>query len=143
MLDAGTATISILTIPGQAGVISNTANVTADQTDPILTNNTSTISVTVLQPTKITLISFSAHFATDKDGSRRAVLTWKTGGESHNLGFNVYRDINGSKARMNPSVIAGSALMMTGALPKHSGKSYTWLDPAPPVSRSVVLARGC
>ena len=134
MLDAGTATISILTIPGQAGVISNTANVTADQTDPILTNNTSTISVTVLQPTKITLISFSAHFATDKDGSRRAVLTWKTGGESHNLGFNVYRDINGSKARMNPSVIAGSALMMTGALPKHSGKSYTWLDPATPVS---------
>ena len=134
MLNAGTATISILTIPGQAGVISNTANVTADQTDPNLANNTSTISVTVLQPTKVTLISFSAHYATDKDGNRRAVLTWKTGGESHNLGFNVYRDMNGSKVRMNPSVIAGSALLMTGALPKHSGRSYTWLDPATPVS---------
>ena len=35
---------------------------------------------------------------------------------------------------MNPSVIAGSALLMTGALPKHSGKSYTWLDPSSPVS---------
>ena len=134
MLNAGTATISILTIPGQAGVISNTASVTADQTDPNLTNNTSTISVIVLQPTKVTLVSFAAHYATDKNGSRRAVLTWKTGGESHNLGFNVYRDVNGTKVRMNPSVIAGSALLMTGALPKHGGRSYTWLDPATPVS---------
>lgn len=134
MLNAGTATVSILTIPGQAGVISNTANVTADQTDPNLTNNTSTVSVIVLQPTKINLLSFSAHYANDSNGSRRAVLAWKTGGESHNLGFNIYRDLNGSKVRMNPSVIAGSALLMTGALPKHSGKSYTWLDPATPVS---------
>lgn len=134
MLDAGTATVSILTIPGQAGVISNTANVTADQTDSNLTNNTSTVSVTVLQPTKITLLSFSAHYATDKNGSRRAVLTWKTGGEAHNLGFNIYRDLNGTKVRMNPSVIAGSALLMKGALPKHSGKSYAWMDPSAPVS---------
>ncbi len=136
MLNAGTATVSILTIPGQAGVISNTANVTADQTDSNLANNTSTVSVTVLQPTKINLLSFSAHYATDNNGNRRAVLIWKTGGESHNLGFNVYRDVNGTKVRMNPSVIAGSALLMSGALPKHSGKSYAWMDPAGPAAGS-------
>ena len=36
MANAGTATISILAIPGAPGVIANTANVTADQTDPNL-----------------------------------------------------------------------------------------------------------
>ena len=51
------------------------------------------------------------------------MLTWKTGGEAHNLGFNVYREQNGNRVRMNPSVIAGSALLMSGALPKHAGRT--------------------
>ena len=56
------------------------------------------------------------------------VLFWKTGGEGDNLGFNVYREQNGGRVRLNPSLIAGSALLMTGALPKHSGKTYSWID---------------
>lgn len=35
---------------------------------------------------------------------------------------------------MNPSPIAGSALLMTGAMPKHAAKSYAWIDPAAPVA---------
>ena len=31
---------------------------------------------------------------------------------------------------MNPSVIAGSALQMGGALPRHAGRSYVWMDPS-------------
>ena len=134
MANAGTATISILTIPTQPGVISNMANITADQTDPNLSNNTSTVSVTVLQPTQIKLLSFSAHYVTEKTGRQHVLLTWKTGRESHNLGFHVYRDLNGNKVRMNPSPIAGSALLMTGAMPKHAAKSYAWVDPAAPVA---------
>jgi hypothetical protein len=57
------------------------------------------------------------------------VLTWKTGGESHNLGFNIYRAENGNRILLNPSLIAGSALMMRGALPKHSARTYAWIDP--------------
>ena len=57
------------------------------------------------------------------------MLTWKTGGESHNLGFNIYRAENGNRIQLNPSLIAGSALMMRGALPKHSGRTYAWIDP--------------
>ena len=91
MANAGTATITILTIPGQPGVILNTATVTAEQSDPNLANNTSTQNETVVAPTRVTLQSFSAHYATDKNGANRVVLAWKTGGESHNLGFNVYR----------------------------------------------------
>ena len=95
-----------------------------------LLNNTSTWVETVTAPTKITLQSFSAHSGTDKNGANRVVLTWKTGGEAHNLGFNVYRELNGNRVRMNPSVIAGSALLMNGALPKHAGRSYAWIDPS-------------
>jgi uncharacterized repeat protein (TIGR01451 family) len=136
MNSAGTATISILTIPGTPGIITNTGNVTADQTDSNLNNNTSSVDVTVLSPTKITLLSFSAQYGTDKTGTRRTVLTWKTGGEVHNLGFNVYRDQNGTKVRMNASLIAGTALMMNGALPKHGGRRYAWIDPSAPQSNA-------
>jgi uncharacterized repeat protein (TIGR01451 family) len=134
MANAGTATVTILTIPQQPGVISNTAAVTADQTDSNPGNNTSTQNETVVAPTSITLRSFSAHYGIDKNGASRVLLTWKTGGEAHNLGFNVYRDLGGNRARMNSSVIAGSALLMSGALPRHAGRSYAWIDPSAPVA---------
>ncbi len=94
----------------------------------------STQNEIVVAPTRVTLQSFSAHYGTDKNGANRVVLTWKTGGESHNLGFNVYREQNGNKVRMNPSIIAGSALMMSGALSRHAAKSYAWIDPSAPGS---------
>ena len=130
MANSTTATISILTIPAAAGVVSNTATVTADQTDPNQANNTSTQTETITAPTRIALQSFSAHVGTDKNGASRIILTWKTGGEAHNLGFNVYREQNGNRVRMNASLIAGSALLMSGAQPKHAGRSYAWIDAA-------------
>jgi uncharacterized repeat protein (TIGR01451 family) len=126
--DAGTATVTILTLAGAPGVVSNTATVSADQTDPNPNNNTSTQTETITAATGIQLQSFAAHMIQDKTGTARAVLFWKTGGEGHNLGFNVYREQNGGRVRLNPSLIAGSALLMTGALPKHSGKTYSWID---------------
>jgi len=130
MANAGTATISILTMPGQPGVVLNTAMVMADQADPNQANNSSTWPETITAPTRITLQSFSAHSGLDKNGANRVILTWKTGGEAHNLGFNVYREDGGNRVRMNSSVIAGSALLMSGALPKHAGRSYSWIDPS-------------
>jgi len=130
MANAGTATITILSVPGQPGIVSNTAAVSADQTDTNTANNSSTQTETITAPTRIALQSFKAFAGTDKFGASRAVLTWKTGGEAHNLGFNVYRELNGNRVRMNPSVIAGSALQMGGALPRHAGRSYVWMDPS-------------
>src|SRR5262249_51028033 len=97
MANAATATITILTLPVAPGTIINTATVSADQTDPNLSNNTASVSVMVVAPTRVSLKSFSAYFSTDKNSANRVVLTWKTSGESHNLGFNVYREQNGSK----------------------------------------------
>ena len=72
--------------------------------------------------------SFSAHSSVDKNGASRTVLVWKTGGELHNLGFNIYREQSGNRVALNSSLIAGSALLMSGAMPQHSSKTYTWID---------------
>jgi len=128
MANAGTATVTIVTLAGMPSVISNTATVIADQTDPNLNNNTSTQTETITAATKIQLQSFAARMIIDKTGANRVVLFWKTGGEAHNLGFNIYREQTGQRVRLNPSLIAGSALLMSGALPKHSGKTYAWID---------------
>ena len=125
MSNSATATIKILTIAGAPGTATNTASVIDDQmTSP----NTSTQVETITAATSIRLESFVAQFGKDKNGASRAVLLWKTGGEMHNLGFNVYRQQGDERVPLNPSLIAGSALLMSGALSKHSGKTYTWID---------------
>jgi uncharacterized repeat protein (TIGR01451 family) len=128
MNDASTATVTILTLAGSPGTASNTATVSADQTDPNLTNNTSTQVETITASTEIQLHALVARMVKDKTGTNRAALFWKTGAESHNLGFNVYREENGQRVKATPSLIAGSALLTSGALPKHSGKTYAWID---------------
>jgi uncharacterized repeat protein (TIGR01451 family) len=130
MANAATATVTVVTLAGTPGIVSNTATVTADQTDPNLTNNSSTQTETITAPTSVQLQFFKAAAGLDKNGANRIVLQWRTGGEAHNLGFNVYREVNGNRVRLNPSLIAGSALLMRGALPKHSGKTYNWIDPS-------------
>jgi uncharacterized repeat protein (TIGR01451 family) len=131
MANAATATVTIVTLAGTQGQASNTATVSADQTDPVPTNNSSTQTESITAPTSIRLQAFAARMSKDETGAVRAILFWKTGGEAHNLGFNVYREKNAQRVRLNPSLIAGSALLMSGALPKHSGKTYSWIDSSP------------
>ncbi|MFZ0309284.1 MAG: C25 family cysteine peptidase [Candidatus Sulfotelmatobacter sp.] len=139
MANAATATVTILTLAGAPGSASNTATVSADQTDPNLANNSSTQTETITAATKIGLQFLAAQRSKDKTGSDRVVLFWKTGGEAHNLGFNVYREQNGQRVQLNPSLIAGSALLMRGTLPKHSAKTYSWIDASPGAGGSYWL----
>lgn len=118
------ATITIITTAGAPGVVSNTATVTATGS----TNPSATATDTITYPTAISLHSFAAGVGKDATGASHVVLSWKTGGEARNLGFNVYRELNGNRVRVNSSLIAGSALLMNGALPKHGAKSYAWID---------------
>jgi len=48
--------------------------------------------------------------------------------EINNLGFNVYRQINGQRVKINPSLIAGSALMLGSDVRLESGYTYSWQD---------------
>ena len=133
MANGATATVTILTLAGAPGVAVNTASVIDDQmTSP----NTSTQTETITAATSVKLRSFTAQLVKDKSGAEHAVLVWKTGGEAHNLGFNVYREQNGQRVQMNSSLIAGSALLMSNALPKHSGKTYQWIDSTPGAAAS-------
>ena len=104
----------------------NTAIANSVASDSNVTNNTASVSVAIEGPTSVKVNSFSA----SKNGNG-VLLAWNTGGEIHNLGFNVYRDVNGQKMQLNPSLIAGSALLMREALEQHAAKSYGWIDPSP------------
>ena len=74
-------------------------------------------------PTAVKLTRFNAvSFA---DGVR---LTWDSGYEVNNLGFNVYREKNGQRSRVTPSVVAGSALTVGQGNRLTAGYSYSWFD---------------
>ncbi|HKP13333.1 MAG TPA: carboxypeptidase regulatory-like domain-containing protein, partial [Blastocatellia bacterium] len=83
-------------------------------------------------PTAAKLNSFTA--TPTRDG--RVMLKWRTGTEVDNLGFNVYREVDGVRTRITPQLVAGSALVAGADITMTSGNSYAWAD-APPAGKSV------
>jgi hypothetical protein len=81
------------------------------------------IDIPALNPTAVKTNAFTA-----AQSSNGVLLSWETGGEIHNLGFNVYREIGGEKVRVNPSLIAGSALLMHETMEQHAARTYGWID---------------
>jgi len=126
MISGATATITIVTTAVTPSLALNTATVNSTTPDPNLTNNTATFTSTIEFPNAVRIGSFSA----GSSGSG-VLLSWHTAGELHNLGFNVYRESAGEKIRLNPSLIAGSALLMRETLEQHGAKTYGWIDAAP------------
>jgi len=55
-------------------------------------------------------------------------LEWKTGFETSNLGFNIYRDENGERKLVNDQLVAGSALMAGNSTALTAGMQYSWWD---------------
>lgn len=126
VLNGATVTVTIVTTATTPSLAVNTAAVTTLTTDPDLTNNTATFTSTIEFPNSVRLNSFTA-----TPSSRGTMLSWNSGGELHNLGFNVYRDVNGEKVRLNSSLIAGSALLMRDTVEQHAAKTYRWVDNSP------------
>ena len=83
-------------------------------------------------PTAAKLSSFTAN-ATD-DG--RVLIQWRTGAEVDNLGFNVYRDVDGVRTRITPQLVAGSALLAGADIKLSAGNAYAWSD-SPPAGKQV------
>jgi uncharacterized repeat protein (TIGR01451 family) len=123
MAPLATATITLVTETAVPTIFINPASVVADQQT---TPQNASVQTIVSAPTSVTLKSFVAGYS----GSN-VVLQWKTSGELHNLGFNVYREVNGTRVRINSSLVAGSALRMKGELEQHAASSYSWIDRAP------------
>ncbi len=81
-------------------------------------------TVADLGTSSVDMSEFSAT-STDKG----VLLEWRTGYEVDNLGFNLYRERNGRRVLVNPSIIAGSAFIISARAPMTAGDSYAWLDP--------------
>ena len=73
-------------------------------------------------PTAVMLSSFTA-----TEYEEGVLLWWRTGHEVNNLGFHVYREEEGRRTRLNPQMIAGSALRAGQGI-NTAGYSYSWLD---------------
>ncbi len=126
MISGDIETITITTTAVTPSLALNTATVNSTTPDPILTNNTATFTSTIEFPNAVKLSSFTA-----VQNGPGVLLSWKSGGELHNLGYNVYRDVGGAKVQVNPSLIAGSALLMRETLEQHAAKTYSWIDHSP------------
>lgn len=111
-------------VTGPATLSNNTAVVT-NPGDSNATNNTATDVVGVRAPTLARLRSF--HALPVAEGVQ---LQWQTSFEAHNLGFRIYRETNGVRQLLTPSVIAGSALFV-GKQVMSSGRRYSWVDTEP------------
>ncbi len=91
-------------------------------------------------PTAVMLSSFTA-----TEYEEGVLLFWRTGHEVNNLGFHVYREEEGRRTRINPQMIAGSALRAGQGI-NTAGHSYSWLDtvsgPLPALSQEESRERG-
>jgi hypothetical protein len=83
--------------------------------------------------TDVKLESFSA--SRHPNGT---LLQWRTEYETDNLGFHIYREVNGRRVRITRHPVPGSALVKGRTYDLDSGKSYKWRDANPPESYSDV-----
>src|SRR5215469_8767304 len=65
------------------------------------------------------------------------VIELKTGREVNSLGFNLYREQNGTRVKLNSSLLAGTALLAGSSTTLTAGHVHTWWD-APPGDTSSV-----
>lgn len=77
-----------------------------------------------LAPSLVRLKDFTA----TQMSNGQVALEWETGYEVDNIGFNIYRDHNGVRTRINKEIIAGSALTAGPTTTLTAGQSYSWTD---------------
>ncbi|MGD0199389.1 MAG: C25 family cysteine peptidase [Bryobacteraceae bacterium] len=56
------------------------------------------------------------------------LIEFSTSYEVSSLGFNLYREQNGQRVKLNESLLAGSALFAGPATPLTAGRSHSWWD---------------
>jgi uncharacterized repeat protein (TIGR01451 family) len=110
---------------GSDTTATNTATLTTTTSNPN-PNPTSSVTSTLVTPTAVQISEFQAEI--QPQGG--VLVEWHTKEEVRNLGFHLYRDDSTGRHRVDPSLIAGSALILRGTLPKHAAKTYQWLDPS-------------
>ncbi|MBI2212298.1 MAG: DUF11 domain-containing protein [Acidobacteria bacterium] len=118
-------TINVTPNSGAGSTITNSATV-ANASDPVAGNNTATADTFIYAATVATM--FEAAAARNGDVVE---IDWNTSFEVDNLGFNLYREAGASRQQVNPSLIAGSALIVGQGSQFTAGFSYHSTDRAP------------
>jgi hypothetical protein len=111
------------TIPNRGGDDGNDSDVNpaTGRTGPITLatgENNATIFAGLINPTAITLTSFTATWQGDQ-----VVVRWATGAEWRTWGFQLYRSTDGTRA--NAVLVTPQLIPARGS---NSGASYTWVD---------------
>ncbi len=119
-------TLTTAVTPGQFVTATATDNATNDTSEFCACRQ-----VTAGSPTEISIASATA--TRFDDG---ALIQWRTGMEVNNLGFNIYSDNGGRLSRVNPELVAGSALRIGSDIAMQSGFSYQWRDNNTPATTS-------
>ena len=134
----GLVTITISTTAvtfSSSSLVVNTASVGSSTSDPNSSNNMSSAISTIQAPTAVQLSSFRA---LSRAGGG-VLLEWRTREEVRNLGFHVYREDAQGRHQLDPSLIAGGALLLRGGQPQHPARTYQWFDPQGGPGSSYVL----
>lgn len=82
-----------------------------------------------LVPSSTTAVKVSLLTATRYGDSN--LIELETGHEVSSLGFNLYREQNGKRVKLNPSLLAGTALLAGPKTTFTAGHSHVWLDKPP------------
>jgi uncharacterized repeat protein (TIGR01451 family) len=118
-----------------SSLVPNTATVGSSTSDPNSSNNFSSVISTIQAPTAVQLSSFQAQ----PRAGGGVLLEWRTREEVRNLGFHVYREDAQGRHQLDPSLIAGGALLLRGAQPGHPARTYQWFDPQGTSTSSYIL----
>jgi hypothetical protein len=90
--------------------------------------NAATYSYVAWKRPTLTAVRMASASATRSE--KGVTITWRTGYEVDNLGFDVYREVAGERTRVNSKLIAGSALFVPQGFTT-VGRPYTWTDDSP------------
>jgi hypothetical protein len=81
---------------------------------------------TVAEPAAPTAVKLTGFRAVKNNGE--VMLQWQSGYEARNLGYQIYREQDGKRVAITPSLVAGSALVAGRQTKLGAGLSYTWYD---------------
>ena len=80
----------------------------------------------VLTPASITAVKVDSFSASPEPSGNRIEL--ETGRDVNNLGFNLYRETDGQRVKLNASLLAGTALMGGAGTTFTAGHAHRWHD---------------
>jgi len=88
-----------------------------------------------LIPSSTTAVRVSSLTATEYAAGN--LIELKTGYEVSSLGFNLYREKDGKRVKLNPSLLAGTALLAGPTTTFTAGHLHAWLDNPPAGGKST------